>query len=306
MKLVQRVFQSLLKNIFTNRDLFMGIAIVMVVLYHYNTGLWFQKMFYPGFLGVDIFLFFSGYGLCRSYETHRLQDFYIRRFTRILPMFLLLAIVKCSLYIANEGTLSVIDWICSLTTLSYWGVGGIFIDWYLCGLMLIYVIFFFFFVLPRIGGAILSIILLTIAIAFNLDWTYQCLMERVPIFLVGLYCYRYDETKVMKNTSIWFFVAFVIMVALLIKHIVHTYTVFYTLAPFVILCIGCVLRHVNQDFGLLKILGKYSLEIYITNCIVMKLVSYKWMVMPSIMYWVLIFLLTPIVIKVNQLFVSKR
>ena len=284
----------------------MGIAIVMVVLYHYNTGLGFQKLFYPGFLGVDVFLFFSGYGLCRSYETHSLPDFYKRRFIRILPMFLLLAIVKCSLYTTNEGTLSVMDWICSLTTLSYWGVGGIFIDWYLCGLMLLYIIFPVLYSLSRVLGGILCVILLTIAIAFDLDWTYQCLIERVPIFLVGIYCYRYDETKVMKKTIIWFMVAFVVMGTFLFNHIVHTYTVLYTLSPIVILSIGCVLKLLNCELGLLKILGKYSLEIYITNCIVMRLVSYKWMVIPSIMYWGLIFILTPLVIKFNQIFISRR
>ena len=143
---------SVVTTVLSSRDVFMGIAIVMVVLYHYNTGLSFQKLFYPGFIGVDIFLFFSGYGLCGSYETHSLTDFYKRRFTRILPMFLLLAIVKCFLYTANNGNLSVIDWICSLTTLSYWGVGGIFIDWYLCGLMLLYIVFPVLYALPIWGG----------------------------------------------------------------------------------------------------------------------------------------------------------
>lgn len=307
MKLNKEEYQSVVKTVISNRNVFMGIAIVMVVLYHYNTGLSFQKLFYPGFLGVDIFLFFSGYGLCRSYETHSLLDFYKRRFIRILPMFLFLAIVKCSLYTATEGNLSLIDWICSLTTLSYWGVGGIFVDWYLCGLMLLYILFPILYVLPYLGGAILSVVLLTIAIAFNLDWTYQCLIERIPIFLVGIFCYRYDETKVMKDTLIWFMVAFMIMIPLLYKHIVHTYTLIYTLAPFIILCIGAVLRMrmANRELELLKILGKYSLEIYITNCIVMKLVSYKWMVMPSVMYWALIFLLTPIIIKMNQFFASR-
>lgn len=109
MKINREKYQSIVEAVIYNRDVFMGIAIVMVVLCHYNTGLSIQKLFYPGFLGVDIFLFFSGYGLCRSYETHSMYDFYKRRFTRVLPMFLLLAIVKCSLYTTNEGNLSVTD-----------------------------------------------------------------------------------------------------------------------------------------------------------------------------------------------------
>ena len=152
MKITVSSYNSVVRTILSSRDVFMGIAIVMVVLYHYDTGLSFQRFFYPGFLGVDIFLFFSGYGLCRSYETHSLRNFYRRRFVRILPMFLLLSIVKCTLYTANGGNLTLMDWIYSLTTLSYWGLGGIFIDWYLCGLVILYIAFPVLYSLPCRGG----------------------------------------------------------------------------------------------------------------------------------------------------------
>ena len=152
MKLSLFSYNEVIKTILSSKDVFMGIAIIMVVLYHYDTGLRFQKLFYPGFLGVDIFLFFSGYGLCRSYETHDLISFYKRRLVRILPMFLLLATVKCCLFVASGGSLTVVDWICSLTTLSYWGFGGIFVDWYLCSLFVLYLIFPILYSLPCRGG----------------------------------------------------------------------------------------------------------------------------------------------------------
>ena len=127
----QSFFYSVEDSLTINREVLMGIGIIMVVLYHYNTGLSFQKLFYPGFMGVDIFLFISGYGLCRSLNNNDIFTFYKRRLTRIMPMFLLLALVKCSLYVINGGQLSLSGWILSMSSLSYWVDGGIFIDWYL-------------------------------------------------------------------------------------------------------------------------------------------------------------------------------
>lgn len=60
---LRQYIEKSFKLLFTYRTEAIGIAMLMVVLYHINT-LW----FYPGFLGVDIFLYLRGYGLCRSYE----------------------------------------------------------------------------------------------------------------------------------------------------------------------------------------------------------------------------------------------
>lgn len=151
-KTEKSLFHTIEDSLTINREVLMGIGIIMVVFYHYNTGLWFQKLFYPGFLGVDVFLFISGYGLCRSLKNNDIFTFYKRRITRILPMFFLLAIVKCSLYVLNGGYLSLSDWVLSLTTVGYWVNGGIFVDWYLCGLFALYLFFPVLFRLPTLGG----------------------------------------------------------------------------------------------------------------------------------------------------------
>lgn len=77
------------QSINEDRFIYYGIAILFVVLYHLycRTGLGVVAPFSKGAIGVDIFLFFSGYGLCYSYEKNTLKKFYWRRFKRILPMF---------------------------------------------------------------------------------------------------------------------------------------------------------------------------------------------------------------------------
>ena len=71
-------------------DVLRGIAILMVILFHFN-----PKEYRGGFLGVDVFFVISGFIITkviseRSYENalYFLSDFYSRRIKRILPALL--------------------------------------------------------------------------------------------------------------------------------------------------------------------------------------------------------------------------
>lgn len=81
--------KSFRQSINEDRFLYYGIAILLVVFYHLHcyTNLGIVAPFHHGAIGVDIFLFFSGYGLCYSYEKNSLKEFYWRRFKRIMPIF---------------------------------------------------------------------------------------------------------------------------------------------------------------------------------------------------------------------------
>lgn len=103
-----------------NKSLVSGIAIISVVLYHSN-----PLLFYPGFIGVDFFMFLSGFFLCYSYREHSLKVFYRRRFLRIFPMFFLLATEKIlSFLFFKHKSLDIIDILCTYSTLSYYNITG--------------------------------------------------------------------------------------------------------------------------------------------------------------------------------------
>ena len=116
------------RNIFSNKNFFSGVAILMVVLYHLMSVDELQtkalSIFYPGFLGVDVFFLLSGYGLCFSYNKNTLMNFYFRRMKRIVPFFLLLSMVVSCLFLYRGDVLSVGDWLCNLTSLNFWGIWG--------------------------------------------------------------------------------------------------------------------------------------------------------------------------------------
>lgn len=68
-----------------DKQFLMGIAITFVWLYHlrctcHHLG---DPLFKPLFIGVDIFLFLSAYGLCFSYNKNSLGQFYKNRIKRV-------------------------------------------------------------------------------------------------------------------------------------------------------------------------------------------------------------------------------
>lgn len=128
-----------------NRNYLMGIAMLLVLLYHFTCWIGFRKLLLPfnwGFIGVDIFLFLSAIGLGFSASKHKYKDFLRRRFIRIMPLYIFAAIVDSILFhFTHNETLSLWDWICNITSLSYYGVGGYVRDWYLSSLLLLYITF---------------------------------------------------------------------------------------------------------------------------------------------------------------------
>ncbi len=133
----------------------MGMAIIMVMLSHLLSVCKEVKpfwLFYPGFLGVDIFLFLSGYGLCRSWESHTPATFYRRRLWRILPLFLIFQAFTTVSQAASAGNLTWADAACNLTTLSFWHLGGTCSEWYLSFLLYLYLLFPLLYALTRKAG----------------------------------------------------------------------------------------------------------------------------------------------------------
>ncbi len=127
-----------IERIFSNKVILFGIAILMVMLYHQPPeGLISGIYFYLGFAGVDIFLLFSGFGLCYSFNKYNLLLFYKRRLVRVFPMLLLLGFFVSF----NYTGYTVWDYICNMTTLYYYHLGGDIYEWYLASLLLFYLIF---------------------------------------------------------------------------------------------------------------------------------------------------------------------
>lgn len=177
------------------RSYLMGLGILSVVLFHaFSTFGKLFILFIYGFIGVDFFMLLSGFGLSQSFQIHSIKEFYIRRMRRILPLFLCFALIKSYLYQAFGTELSLCDYFLNLSTLSYYGIGGQFIDWYLCSTLLLYLLFpILYHIVRRWELAACILALLGCFVLYNvypgLHWSYKCLVSRLPIFLFGIYNY---------------------------------------------------------------------------------------------------------------------
>lgn len=309
-KCIRQNFLSLLKN----RNEAMGVAMIMVLLYHLY-GSW----FYPGFLGVDIFLFLSAYGLCRSLELNSLSDFYIHRIQRIMPLYFLMGAIVSFIYVYNyNAQLTWWDVLCNLTSLNYWGGGGNVSEWYLSFLLLIYLLFPFLFWGCRLvsgssmGGVILIAIILTFVLLLltkDLKWYYETAIGRIPIFMMGILCYPFSvkSSELAKKCTLIFTLAFIWVIVLFSFGKIETYVLLYMLAPLCLNLVGLLLRNDNKAFKkILSVVGKYSLEIYVANVIVVlyrkapgSLFDNKGFLFTTLVYFLLNFVMAIVLVYIN-------
>lgn len=138
--------QMNVKNlILSDRAYFMGWAMLMVLCYHFVCWVGFGRLLVPflwGYIGVDIFLFFSGLGLCFSYNKYSYRTFIQHRAIRIIPLYMLCAVIDTVITGRwTEMAFSPWDWFCNVTSLSYYQVGGYPRDWYLSSLIFLYLTF---------------------------------------------------------------------------------------------------------------------------------------------------------------------
>lgn len=279
----------------------MGIAALMVILCHslmppsidYHSS--FLKWFLiQGNRGVDIFFFVSGFGLFISLDKHfrkehktgfykKLGNWYKRRFSRILPAYLILG----SLFFIFEGIHNnILDLpyiIGNLSTIQYWSTGkGI---WYIAALLPLYLIAPFYFLLlkktnKRLISTIAVILCLLLGVYFA-NWdgykTFK-VIEKFVSFIIGFYAADLIESHKKINIITAFAVIAVLFIC--IKLIFPKGTYYEWLFIYPIMLLSIYLFQIPFIYKASKWCGKKSLESYLSNCVLISLmtfVSLEWM-----------------------------
>lgn len=183
---------SILELLSTYRSVLMGVAILWIMFYHAPTIITnpiLQLIKNRGFIGVDIFLFVSGYGLYHALlKKESIQTFYKKRFWRIFPAFFIVVTIN---YILSPH-INFTDYLIELTTLGIWFQRP-FYAWYISILVLLYALFpfymTFFLKKPRLITCIT--ILICFIISFIYIWIRPTssiyLINRIPIFVTGIF-----------------------------------------------------------------------------------------------------------------------
>ncbi len=253
----------------TNRTSLMGSAIIFILLYHSYS--WcipeknpYLSIFKHGYIGVDIFIFLSGFGLCFSYTKNTLTTFYLNRLKKIFPLYVLSGLV-ISLISNTKGNILTTIWdvFCNISTLSYWNFGGIYWNWYIPAIVLLYLLFpiiYFFTEKYKYTFYIFTNLIIIIALSFfAIPWQYDCFVARIPIFILGIIIFLYQNDVKKQRQSI--FVSFIFLLPCI--YISQYYTT-ATFCPILLLLFYTTKRFIDR-IPYIRFIGTHTLEIFLGN-----------------------------------------
>ena len=253
----------------TNRTSLMGSAIIFILLYHSYS--WcipeknpYLSIFKHGYIGVDIFIFLSGFGLCSSYTKNTLTTFYLNRLKKIFPLYVLSGLL-ISLISNTKGSILTTIWdvFCNISTLSYWNFGGIYWNWYIPAIVLLYLLFpiiYFFTEKYKYTFYIFTNLIIIIALSFfAIPWQYDCFVARIPIFILGIIIFLYQNDVKKQRQSI--FVSFIFLLPCI--YISQYYTT-ATFCPILLLLFYTTKKFIDR-IPYIRFIGTHTLEIFLGN-----------------------------------------
>lgn len=265
----------------TYRDQLFGIAIISIILLHFfqdtssiiSTD--YQNIISS--VGVEIFLFLSGMGLYFSLAKNKsLKRFYLRRFQRILPEYLIVSTITFSIIdlASSKGILNILEDVSFVSLVLdgdrlYWFIGLILICYAFYPLIYLLLRTKYRFVLYWLLMLLAFVMIFAIKklspnfYENNLVW-----LNRIPIFIMGSYYAKkiYDANKFSAFDKVLIYIGFSLFIGKELP-IPNTLIKFFSTLPLMLLfCLA--LQKINKVGGMnkfLKLCGSYSLELYIVH-----------------------------------------
>lgn len=197
------------------RSLLMGIAIVMITFCHldvarrYNglPGIKLGSLLHLFTVGVDIFMFLSGFGLWYSLsKKNDIRQFLLKRVKKLLPLYFIVAGITYFLYDIVMKNLGFSKFFCDLTFVSwlmvgstrYWFVAAIFI------LSMCFPVTYAFVATDSIKdrykliGALIVYLIITAYVDLHFEWykDFKIAIERIPVFVLGAFCAKHSDFSI--------------------------------------------------------------------------------------------------------------
>ena len=255
-------------NIGTNRTEIMGFSILMIMLFHCG-------LLCFGDIGVDFFLFISGYSMYHSLgKNDDTQNFLIKRADRILPMYLIVAIPY---FICNSPTIG--TFFSRITNVAVFTEGYLNGWWFIGAICLCYtfspILYKVFNRYNRYKYIIVTLIsFICYIIGFSFDNS-SIVLFRIPEFLIGfLVADNIKNNNRKYNKKILVFLTVVFIGILLVASFTNNISIIWKYKnavysiiafPFVSL-IGMAFQVIN---GIIKrifsLFGTITLELYLLH-----------------------------------------
>lgn len=264
-------------TLFANRNIIYALSIIGVYIYHtalIGEGLYLGRL-NIGYVGVDAFMLFSGYGIAKSLSHNSLRIFYRNRAIRIIPIWVLFMISAFTINIAGGMQLGWEILVKNITTLSFYTEPDNLCDWYLSTLMLFYLLSPAFKVLIEksgwlfVAGVYIFVLLYSELVDFNI-WQYSCAVERLPLYLLGMTCYINKKPKLPISLT---FSLFVLSFFFFYQEQHYLFSSAFVLLPIQIF--NLIISKFNcKNLGVLEKIGKQTLELYVGNILAGEILHY--------------------------------
>lgn len=266
------------------RSPIMGVAMIWVVLYHYQLQGALRHLFMVGFTGVDLFMFVSGLGLYYSmYNDNDVKNFYVKRFLRIFPIYYLIGLILDLL----AGDFNPFVYLYRYSTIGFW-INGVYGNgWFVPSIITLYLLYPFFyrtFFVTRIDWFALSVTnILIFSFIFYiclvdhslLDINHYLLLYRIPIFLFGsiIGCFIKKKNKIdiinrnFLRVSVLLLPLFFLIFLLDHKTAWGIYLSTTFVGPFILIVLCCVFNKIRVLSVIMGGVGNASLEIFMIQAI---------------------------------------
>lgn len=259
-----------IKDISTYRSELMGWSIVWILMLHFGfyslRPLGFIAQY--GYAGVDIFLFVSGFGLFYSLDKKpSLLYFYRKRLVRIFPAYYIVG-AFASLGLFHD---TILQYLFRYTTIGFW-TGGLYYEWFVPSILLLYLLAPLFKQMGVKGQAVLAGCFLIISYCILgredlIDGVHFFLFYRVPAFLFGMICAQWLKNGVHAKWFLWIALAGIPFFLWLYPkfhqvYLYKYYSVFFLMPIFIIVFIG-LSKYVKCTNIVMRYIGRSSLEIYL-------------------------------------------
>lgn len=256
------------------RSELMGWSILWIMMLHFSftqiKPLGFIAQY--GFAGVEIFMLMSGLGLYYSlHSNHQILQFYKKRLLRIFPTYYILGIFASILLFHD----SIIDYSFRYSTLGFW-IGGIYWEWYIPSIVLLYLISpIFKYILDKKYFILLlclciSILTISFYIIYQiniLDRVHFFFLYRIPAFILGMVCAYWIKNNISSKYYYAFLLTGIPFFIWLFPqhHQLYNFKYFSLLflLPIFTIIFLLITKHIKCINPIIKMIGNASLEIYL-------------------------------------------
>lgn len=283
-----------------------GLAIISVIILHYlgqfgsvdaNRVLAVTAKAYNGAIGsvgVDIFVFLSGYGiyysLCRKPD---LKVFYLKRFQRVAFPYLVLGAVFWIIKDFFILKTSIGQFLYDYSLLSFW-ISGVQTFWYVAFICLMYAVSPFLYSLTDKGNKYIIVIILSFFISiicYFISFEYfekvEIALQRIPSFVMGMFFGKISKRETVREVRLdsmpnWAALALLLSAPLKVFAGLHDFPLSRSINAFygiLLIVLYVLIRNElmhgrkNMFFSWLSVVGSYSLELYIVHIAVRNLMG---------------------------------